>query len=51
MEYVNQGYTGRVKEGRVIVHSPDGHLMMNRQTEIATIEGLKMLIDYICEVA
>ena len=51
MEYVNNGYSGKVVEGRVIVHSPDGHVIMNRQTEIQTEEGLKMLVDYVSEVA
>ena len=51
MEYVNNGYTGKVEGGLTIVHSPDGHLVYCKRTEIKTEMGLKMLVDFICEVA
>ena len=50
IEYCNKGFTGKVDNGRVIVHSPDGHLVTCRRTEIKTLDGLKMLVDYISEV-
>ena len=51
LEYINNGFTGIVREGRVIVHSPEGHIIVSRPTEISTHEGLKMLVDYVSEVA
>ena len=51
MEYTSNGYTGRIIGDRVIVHSPDGHIIVSRHTEISTTEGLKMLVDFVSEVA
>lgn len=41
MEYVLNGYTGNITEGRLIIHSPDGHVMFCRRMEIENKEELK----------
>lgn len=51
LEYIHKGFTGRVNEGRVTVHSPEGHIIVCRPTEIVTEEGLQMLVEYVSEVA
>ena len=49
MEYSNNGYTGTINGSKTIVHSPDGHVVYHNSTQIQTIEGLQMLVDYIVE--
>ena len=44
MEYVIKGYSGRVEGERTIVHSPDGHLILCRKTNIKTREDLKIFM-------
>lgn len=50
MEYIINGYSGRVNEGNTTVHSPDGHLILCRKTNIKTKEDLKFFMENLYEI-
>lgn len=44
LRYTKNGYTGEVSNNRTIVHSPDGHIILCRRTNIKTEEDLKLFM-------
>lgn len=50
LEYTKNGYTGIIRNGRTIVHSPDGHIILCRQTNIKTQEELKQFMIDLCGI-